>query len=154
MFTNRAARPLYFLLLYSFVVLANEVVAADRDAKFTDEQIEFFEKDIRPLLIRRCYSCHGPDAKELKGGLRMVTRASLIKGGDTGAAIIPGDAKKSLLIDAINYGEVYQMPPKTKLPASEIALLTKWVTEVQRPSTPVADLHSHELRRVDYSGEL
>ncbi len=95
--------------------------------KFDQQAIEFFEKDVRPLLVKRCYECHGPDAKRLEGGLLMTSRAALLEGGDTGPAIVAGDAKGSLLVDAINYGDLYEMPPKGKLPAEEIALLTKWV---------------------------
>ena len=87
--------------------------------------IEFFEKSVRPILATRCQGCHGP-AKQ-KGGLRLDARAALITGGSTGPAVVPGNPKDSLLVDAINYGEAYQMPPKSKLPAAEIATLTEWV---------------------------
>jgi transposase-like protein len=102
---------------------------AEEKPQFTDQQVEFFEQQVRPLLVKRCYTCHSADAKALKGGLRLDSRALAIKGGDTGPAIVPGDIKKGLLVDAINYGELYQMPPKTKLPAKEIATLTKWVEQ-------------------------
>jgi hypothetical protein len=105
-----------------------EARAADQP-KFTDQQLEFFEQQVRPLLVKRCYSCHSADAKSLKGGLRLDSRSLALKGGDTGPAVVPGDVKKGLLVDAINYGELYQMPPKTKLPPKEIATLTKWVKE-------------------------
>ena len=68
-----------------------------------------------------------------------IPGAAALKGGDTGPAIVPGKPKESLLIDAINYGELYQMPPKSKLPAEEIAALTKWV-ELGAP-WPDADSH-------------
>jgi hypothetical protein len=87
--------------------------------------VEFFEKSVRPILVERCQGCHG-QAKQ-KGGLRLDGRAAILAGGATGPAVVPGNAKESLLIDAINYGETYQMPPKSKLPAAEIATLTDWV---------------------------
>jgi uncharacterized protein DUF1553/uncharacterized protein DUF1549/cytochrome c len=87
--------------------------------------VEFFEKDVRPILATRCQGCHGP-AKQ-KGGLRLDARASILAGGTSGPAVVPGDPKESLLVDAINYGETYQMPPKSKLPDGEIATLTRWV---------------------------
>lgn len=98
----------------------------------TDEAAnEYFEKQIRPILATRCYSCHSnklaDGAKEPKGNLRLDSRAAALKGGDTGPAVVPGKLKESLLVDAINYGDLYQMPPKSKLPAEEIAALTKWV---------------------------
>ena len=94
---------------------------------------EFFEKEVRPLFVERCQQCHGPSKQ--KGGLRLDSRASILAGGNTGPAIVPGKSKESLLIDAINYGELYQMPPKSKLPAAEIATLTRWV-EMGAPWSP------------------
>ena len=87
--------------------------------------LEFFERDVRPLLVRRCVSCHGPEKQ--KGDLRLDSRAVVLKGGKTGPAIVPGKVDESLLIEAINYGDLVQMPPKSKLPAAEIATLTRWV---------------------------
>jgi hypothetical protein len=92
-----------------------------------DAGVEFFEKQIRPILVARCYECHSEKATKIKGGLRLDSRAAALKGGDTGQAIVPGKPRESLLIDAINYGELYQMPPKSRLPSEEIAALTKWV---------------------------
>jgi hypothetical protein len=86
---------------------------------------EFFEKEVRPLLAHRCQTCHG--ASKSKGDLRLDSRAAILKGGNTGPAIVPGKPEESLLIDAINYGELYQMPPKSKLDAREVAILTRWV---------------------------
>jgi len=87
--------------------------------------VEFFEKSVRPILAARCQGCHGPTKQ--KGGLRLDARETILAGGTTGPAIVPGNPEESLLVDAINYGETYQMPPKSKLPASEIATLTDWV---------------------------
>jgi len=87
--------------------------------------IEFFEKEVRPLLATRCQQCHG-ESKQ-KGELRLDSRESILAGGATGPAIVPGKPKESLLVEAINYGDVYQMPPKSKLPVKEIATLTRWV---------------------------
>jgi len=118
-------------LLYALACLlaCPTVGLAEEALSFTAEQIEFFEKQVRPILVKRCYECHGGEVEEPKGNLRLDSRELLLKGGDTEPAIVPGDAKKSLLVDAINYGETYQMPPKTKLPAEEIAILTKWVDQ-------------------------
>jgi uncharacterized protein DUF1553/uncharacterized protein DUF1549/cytochrome c len=92
-----------------------------------DANAEFFEKSVRPILAARCYECHSAQPSKPKGGLRLDVKAAAMKGGDSGPAIVPGSPKQSLLIDAINYGQLYQMPPKTKLPADEIATLTKWI---------------------------
>ena len=94
----------------------------------TVEQIEFFEKKIRPILVDRCYECHSDRAKKLKGGLYVDTRDRLLKGGDSGPAIILGDPEKSRLIAAVRYAdENLQMPPKGKLTAEQIADLEAWV---------------------------
>lgn len=96
---------------------------------FSASDIEFFEKEVRPILANRCYECHSGRSAKPKGGLRVDSRAALLSGGDTGPAIVPGDVRQSLLVDAINYGETYQMPPKSRLPAEEVATLTKWVAK-------------------------
>ncbi len=91
--------------------------------------VEFFEKKIRPVLVEHCYSCHSKDGEKIKGGLLLDTKDSLLKGGDTGPAIVPGDAEKSLLIKAVRYkDENLQMPPKNKkLSEAQIADLETWV---------------------------
>jgi len=93
------------------------------------DSIEFFEKKIRPLLVEHCYKCHSAESEKVKGGLRLDTRAGLLKGGDTGPAIVPGDPEKSLLIKAVRYTDKdLQMPPKDKkLPDAQIADLVAWV---------------------------
>ena len=70
-----------------------------------------------------------PRPDKQKGGLRLDSRQAALAGGSTGPAVVPGKPEKSLLVDAINYGELYQMPPKSKLPAPEIATLTHWVKQ-------------------------
>jgi hypothetical protein len=89
--------------------------------------VEFFEKRVRPILVERCIGCHGPDKQ--KGELRLDSRASVLAGGSSGPAVEPGKVGESLLVSAINYGELYHMPPKSKLPADEIEALTRWVAE-------------------------
>src|SRR5580765_7550608 len=69
------------------------------------EGVEFFEKKIRPVLVDRCYSCHSADAKKLKGNLYVDTREGLLKGGDLGPSLVPGDPEKSLLIKVIRYAD-------------------------------------------------
>src|SRR5829696_1259048 len=77
--------------------------------------IEFFEKQVRPVLVDHCYSCHSEAAEKLKGGLLLDTKAGVLKGGDSGPAIVPGDPDKSLLIKAVRYTDKdLKMPPKDK----------------------------------------
>ena len=94
----------------------------------TDSQgVEFFEKNVRPILVKRCYECHS--GERTKGGLALDSRAGWQKGGDDGPAIVPGQPDQGSLIDAINHRS-REMPPKEKggkLPDDEIAVLTEWV---------------------------
>jgi hypothetical protein len=120
--TTRLLIPLLAVHALAFLgvgLRAAEPKAADPAA------IEFFEKEVRPLLAARCQGCHG--ATKQKGDLRLDSRTAILAGGSTGPAIVPGKPGESLLIDAVNYGDLYKMPPKSKLPAGEIATLTKWV---------------------------
>ncbi|MFO0960284.1 MAG: c-type cytochrome domain-containing protein, partial [Isosphaeraceae bacterium] len=87
--------------------------------------IEFFEAKVRPLLIRECRSCHSGEAR--KGGLSLESRASILEGGDSGPAAVPGNPGESLLIEAIRHESEPKMPPKKKLSEPEIAVLTRWV---------------------------
>lgn len=89
---------------------------------------EFFEKRIRPLLVDHCYECHSAKADTPEGGLRLDSRAGLLRGGDSGPAIVPGRADESELILAVRYdAEGYKMPPDGKLSDQQIADLTRWV---------------------------
>ncbi len=94
---------------------------------FSAEDIAFFEKKIRPLLVDRCHACHSQQAETIEGGLRLDSRQAMLSGGETGPVIVPGNAGQSLLIESIHYGGTYEMPPDSKLPADEIQLLNRWV---------------------------
>jgi hypothetical protein len=95
-----------------------------------DENISFFEKKIRPVLVDRCYKCHSEGAEKLKGGLFLDTREGVLRGGDTGPAIVPGNAEKSLLIAAIRWTDKdMEMPPKEKLPQEVIANFERWIKD-------------------------
>jgi mono/diheme cytochrome c family protein len=91
--------------------------------------IEFFESKIRPLLVDNCYKCHSRQSEKVRGGFMLDTRDSLLQGGDTGPAIVPGHPEKSLLIKAVSYTDKdLQMPPKDKKLADEqIENLRAWV---------------------------
>jgi cytochrome c553 len=86
--------------------------------------IEFFEMKVRPVLVAQCQNCHGT---KKRGNLLLDSRAGLLKGGDTGPAIVPGEPEKSLLIKAISYRDQLRMPPRSKLSDEQIADLTAWV---------------------------
>jgi hypothetical protein len=108
-------RPIAALLFAPLALLA----AGDDDA--------FFESKVRPVLINRCYECHSAE-KKIKGGLNLDSRAGWQAGGDNGPAIVPGDLTKSLVIKAVRYlDKDFAMPPKSRLPADEVAILEEWV---------------------------
>ncbi len=93
------------------------------------EQVAFFEKKIRPVLIDQCAKCHSSTSEKLKGGLVLDTRDGLRKGGDSGPSIAPGSPERSLLIKALRFTDnSMQMPPKGKLPDDVIADFEAWVT--------------------------
>jgi hypothetical protein len=99
-----------------------------RAVDLTPSQIDFFENKIRPILADNCYPCHSAQAERVKGGLLLDTQDGVLKGGDTGPAIVPGDPDASLLIKAIRYTDPdLQMPRKQKLPDNEIADLEAWI---------------------------
>ena len=100
--------------------------SASAESKPTRDQLEFFEKEVRPLLAEHCYQCHSVKADRLEASLLLDSREGNLKGGDSGAAIVPGDADGSLLIEAVRY-ESYEMPPKGKLSDDEIETLVRWV---------------------------
>lgn len=92
------------------------------------QQLEFFEKEIRPILVEHCYRCHGGEEEKIKGGLVLTNREALRSGGDSGPALTAGKPDDSLLIEAIRYhNRDLQMPPKSPLPDAAVAALEKWV---------------------------
>jgi len=120
------SRPLLSALLIAGLpsALGSEASAAD------PASVEFFEKKIRPILADHCYKCHSAEAaqaEKLKGGLLLDQRDGLLQGGESGPAIVPGDAKKSLLLQALRYMGELRMPPKGRLPDSVIADFETWV---------------------------
>jgi hypothetical protein len=104
--------------------LGNAAFAADNAAG-----VEFFENNVRPILVDSCYPCHSQQSTKIKGGLLLDTRDGVLKGGDTGPAVKPGDVEGSLLVKAVRYtDDELKMPPKNKkLSPSQIASLEAWV---------------------------
>jgi len=92
---------------------------ADRPAE------QFFESEVRPLLIAKCASCHAE--KKASGGLRVDSIEALLQGGDSGPAIVPGNVSESLLIQAIQRNGEIEMPPEKELNAREIGLFQQWI---------------------------
>src|SRR5437588_1800854 len=102
--------------------------AANATTQFSLAQIEFYQKQVEPILKQNCYKCHSHEADKIKGGFVLDSREGLLKGGDNGAAVVLDDPEKSVLIKAVRHeDEDLKMPPKKKLSDAQIAVLTEWV---------------------------
>ncbi len=115
----------------SIVTLLGTAAASLASEQVPAKDIVFFEKKIRPVLVAQCYECHSAEAVtrgKLKGMLTVDTRAGLLKGGDSGPAIVSGKPGESLLLKALRHdASVSAMPPKEKLSAAVIADFEAWI---------------------------
>ncbi|PHS04786.1 MAG: hypothetical protein COA78_16060 [Blastopirellula sp.] len=93
---------------------------------FADDGTEYFEKYIRPVLVKSCYKCHSKDTKEPKGELQLDTREGTRRGGESGHSVVPGNLDDSMLMEALKY-EGLEMPPNKQLPDEVIARFEKWI---------------------------
>lgn len=115
-----------FLIVAAFAGEVGLPSARGQEAVGTPEQIRYFETSIRPLLVEHCQQCHGPQKQ--RADLRLDSRESILKGGESGPAAIPGNPEKSLMIRAIRHGkDVPKMPEGKKLSDREIANIVRWV---------------------------
>jgi mono/diheme cytochrome c family protein len=105
---------------------AGRTPAADPDAA----AVAFFEKQVRPLLAEHCHGCHSAKANKARGGLTLDGRDAILKGGESGPAVVPGKPEQSLLVAAVRAtkGDL-RMPPKGKLRPAQVAALEKWVRD-------------------------
>ncbi|MFO0814225.1 MAG: PSD1 and planctomycete cytochrome C domain-containing protein [Gemmatales bacterium] len=92
---------------------------------FSENQLDFFEKQIRPLLTEKCLACHGANITKAK--LRLDSREAILKGGTNGTIVTVGQPAQSRLIDALRFQGDVQMPPSGKLPDTEIQAFVKWI---------------------------
>lgn len=118
--------PLRALLLIT--VLTGSLCGQQAQDNSDDrEKITFFEESVRPILIKNCVQCHGQ--KKQESGLRVDQIESMLKGGDTGPALIPDTPDESLIVDAIEYSSGLEMPPSKKLSDHEISAIKKWIRD-------------------------
>jgi len=90
--------------------------------------LDFFETEIRPLLVQNCYECHSQKATKVQGGLLLDSRAGWMQGGRSGIVVIPGEPERSLLIQAVRYEhDRVKMPPRKKLSERAVEQFVKWV---------------------------
>lgn len=115
--------PLFRYALITFLIsLASLSTLRAEDAR---EGLEYFEREVRPILVEHCQKCHG--ARKQEGDLRLDSREALLNGGITGPVVQPGEPEKSLLIAAVRHEGDTKMPPKSKLAEAQISALTHWV---------------------------
>jgi hypothetical protein len=107
--------------MLSALIAAGDVTHADREAE------RFFESNVRPLLIENCSKCHGEQKQS--GGLRIDSLSALLKGGDSGPAIVPGRVEASRIIQAVRREDGLEMPPDDELSDAQIAVLTRWIEQ-------------------------
>jgi mono/diheme cytochrome c family protein len=132
-------RRIVALTTYSlalFTSLTWRAAAGDDPAPAKASGVALFEKEVLPILRANCLKCHGSGEK-IRGGLQLISREALLKGGDSGPAVSLTKPADSRLLQAINWKDGLEMPPKGKLAANEIAVLTLWV-ESGAPWTPGA----------------
>src|SRR2546427_10793012 len=104
--------------------LAIEVAVPASQTPPTAQSVEYFEAKVRPVLAANCYDCH---TDERMGGLRLDSREGLLKGGESGPAIVPGDPDKSLMIAAVRQTGALKMPKGGVLTADDVSALVEWV---------------------------
>ena len=113
--------PISSLVLVTLVGLSLDVLAQEKSA----EAEKFFESKVRPLLVERCHKCHA--GTMIKGKLRLESREALLKGGETGPAVVAGKPDESLLMKAVRHQDGLAMPPNGKLSEAQISVLAEWI---------------------------
>lgn len=114
-------------------VAAQDEPKAEKPPTFAAADVEFFQKEVEPILKARCLKCHGGEDK-IRGDFRVTSRSAVIRGGELGPAVSLDKPDESMLLKAVNYDGL-EMPPTGRLPAAEVAILTRWV-KAKLPWTP------------------
>ena len=122
-------RPMPCLCILAVATCAASAMTVAEEVKPTDQELEFFEKNVRPLLAGKCWSCHGP--KKQESGLRIDRIEYLYEGGDRGPAVVPGRPEESWLYKAVAHVDAeLRMPPKgEKLQASVALNIRRWIEQ-------------------------
>jgi hypothetical protein len=110
-----------------FVICVLAAMLAAAPLASAEERSPDFEREVAPILVKRCLECHGE--RQSEGGLVLATHQRALAGGDSGPVIVAGKPQDSLLVARLEAGEM--PPPKKgqpqKLPAAEIAVLKRWI---------------------------
>lgn len=115
-------------LLFQAIPFGTTIAAEKSEARFSATDLEWFEREVRPVLAENCYSCHSSTSGTSKGGLVLDSREAILKGGDSGPAVVPGKLEESLLVEAIRR-ESYEMPPEKPLNKRHQKILEEWVAK-------------------------
>ena len=136
------------------VLLVTGAAAPAQSQELSLEDLEHFESKIRPVLVERCYQCHGADPARIRAGLALVDAEGLRAGGDSGAVIVPGAPDDSLLVEVLRYEGPIQMPPDGRLPAAVVADFERWITlgapDPRATDTPVVAARSDSGGAYDF----
>ncbi|MBI2480457.1 MAG: DUF1549 domain-containing protein, partial [Planctomycetia bacterium] len=115
---------MYRACTVAFLLASAAIPRCAADDRPADEALAYFEQQIRPILATKCVKCHGE--KKQEGKLRLDSHEAMLKGGESGPSIVPGETSESLLIEAIKY-ESFEMPPTGQLSAKEIEHFEQWI---------------------------
>ncbi len=139
--TRSLVRPAVAILAtLALGTLSGEALGAEPSA----EDIEFFEREVRPLLAEQCFTCHSGRVETPFAGLRLDSREAVLAGGDSGAAILPGNPEQSRLMQMLRGAPVI-MPPTGKLPEERIDVIAEWIRMgAPWPDDPAEDAASGE----------
>lgn len=116
---------LSLLFLLAADLIGSQLLYAQESSPPDAERLQFVRAKVLPLLEARCFECH-KDSRDHRGGLLLTSRKAMLRGGDSGPAIVPGKPDESLLIEAIRY-EGFEMPPRNRMPEAEVRILESWV---------------------------
>ncbi|MGE4620255.1 MAG: c-type cytochrome domain-containing protein, partial [Planctomycetota bacterium] len=143
--------------LLAALLLVGSLGATDAEEELTPASLEHFEREVRPLLVQRCYSCHSSRSEKIESGLRLDHKMGVLEGGTRGPALVPGDPGASLLLRAVTGTEPgLSMPPGENLSTLEVQSLVRWIREGapdprEKPDdSPVPEMES--VSQYDFEG--
>ncbi len=113
----------------SICILAASIGLSNASARtLPPADMAFFESNVRPILVDNCYKCHSAEGDKIRGGFRIDSQPGMLRGGESGPSIEPGDALSSRLVQMIQrHPDFEAMPPKSKLDPNEIETLIAWI---------------------------
>ena len=120
---NNAKNSIRFI--YAFRAICAFAVFALTAPCTADSGVDHFEAEIRPLLVSKCIECHG--GKKAEAGLKLNSIETILAGGDSGPALQRGNARESLIVQAVRRSGDLEMPPDEALSEQEIEALVKWI---------------------------